>query len=229
MNKKRKILIGIFLGISIAIIGTIIFFVFSKQTSKIAEENNPQYDKNYTMPYYIKVNYEAQAITIYTKDEEGYHTVPYKVMICSTGTKTPKSGVYLLPEKSEKPSRARWIALEGEVWGQYGTRITEGILFHSVPYDKQTVSSLRWDDYDKLGEEASKGCIRLTVIDAKWIYENCMPGTKVEFYGSSDPGPLGKPVAKKISEESEILKRWDPTDPNEENPWNQIEKLNNKE
>ena len=30
--------------------------------------------------------------------------------------------------------------------------------------------------------------------------------------------------AKKISEESDVLKRWDPTDPNEENPWkNEIE------
>jgi len=223
MSKKKKILIGIMILIVVSIIGLVIFFAFSNKGEKeVGAENSSQYDSSYTMPYYIKVNHEAQVVSIYTQDENGYHTVPYKAMICSTGTKTPKKGVYRLPEKAEKPSRARWIALEGSVWGQYGTRITEGILFHSVPYDKQTASSLRWSDYDKLGEEASKGCIRLTVIDAKWIYENCMPGTKVEFYASSDPGPLGKPVAQKISDEFEILKRWDPTDPNEENPWHKV-------
>lgn len=45
-----------------------------------------------------------------------------------------------------------------------------------------------------------------------------MPGTKVEFYTSSNPGPLGKPTAQKITEDEEV-RNWDPTDPDPNNPW----------
>ena len=44
--------------------------------------------------YYIKVNYGAQVVTVYTKDSNGKYTKPVKAMICSTGTYTPKSGTY---------------------------------------------------------------------------------------------------------------------------------------
>jgi lipoprotein-anchoring transpeptidase ErfK/SrfK len=66
----------------------------------------------------------------------------------------------------------------GNVYGQYACRITGSILFHSVPYEKQDKSTLEWWEYDKLGETASLGCIRLTVEDAKWIYDNCAKGTR---------------------------------------------------
>lgn len=68
------------------------------------------------------------------------------------------------------------------------------------------------------GTSASAGCIRLTVQDAKWIYDNCKSGTTVEFYSSNEPGPLGKPESAKI-EEYEELRDWDPTDSDENNPW----------
>ena len=53
----------------------------------------------------------------------------------------------------------------------------------------------------------------------KWIFDNCETGTQVEFYSSEDPGPLGKPETQKISDYSEELKNWDPTDEKQENPW----------
>ena len=62
------------------------------------------------------------------------------------------------------------------------------------------------------------GCVRLTVEDAKWIYDNCPSGTYVEVYDSDDPGPLGKPEAMKLDADSPN-KGWDPTDPDERNPW----------
>ena len=71
------------------------------------------------------------------------------------------------------------------------------------------------------GTAASMGCIRMTVKDAKWIYENCKSGTTVEFYSSENPGPLGKPEAMKITEYNDY-RGWDPTDPNENNPWKEI-------
>lgn len=164
-------------------------------------------------PYYIRINRQQNCITVYTMDAVGEYTVPYKAMICSTGlyNATPR-GVYQISTKY------RWRELYGHVYGQYATRIHGGILFHSVPYYRKVEDTLCTDKYNKLGEQASMGCVRLTVEDAKWIAENCPEGTTVEIYDDDDPGPLGKPEAAKIDTGSPN-KGWDPTDPSEENPW----------
>lgn len=170
-----------------------------------------------SIPYYIKINNQANVVTIYTKDENGNYTVPYKAMICSIGTATPAAGnVYTIP--GGKWDRWTWGQMVGGVWAQYYTRIKGSILFHSVPYTSKDKGALEYWEYDKLGTKASAGCIRLTVQDAKWIYDNCKPGTKVEFYEDSNPGPLGKPTAQKISAD-EAVRGWDPTDPDVNNPW----------
>lgn len=161
--------------------------------------------------YYIKVNVLKNVVTVYEEKEGEY--VPVKAMVCSCGKDTPKEGTYAIGEKY------LWRDLFDQVYGQYASRITGYILFHSVPYlDKENKGSLEYWEYDKLGEEASAGCVRLTVEDAKWIYDYAKEGTKVEFYQDENPGPLGKPEAKKISDDLE-KRNWDPTDPDENNPW----------
>lgn len=164
-------------------------------------------------PYYIRVNRKQNCITIYLIDENGEYSVPYKAMICSTGlyNATPCGTFHL-------STKYLWRELYGGVYGQYATRITGGVLFHSVPYYKKNKTTLCTDKYNKLGQQASMGCIRLTVEDAKWIAENCPSGTTVEIYDDDDPGPLGKPQADKIDTDNPN-KGWDPTDPDEENPW----------
>lgn len=168
--------------------------------------------KQSTSPYFIKVNYGANVVTIYTKDSDGNYTVPFKVMVCSCGTYTPRNGTYKTTNKYV------WRPLIDNVYGHYATRITGQILFHSVPYTASSNDTLEYWEYDKLGQTASAGCVRLTVKDAKWIYNNCPRGTMVEFYSSSNPGPLGKPSAQKISSNVEC-RDWDPTDPAPGNPW----------
>ena len=167
-------------------------------------------------PYYIKVNRRQNCITIYTLDENGEYTVPYKAMICSTGlyNATPRGTFHL-------STKYLWRELYGKVYGQYATRITGGVLFHSVPYYKKSKSALCTDKYNKLGQQASMGCVRLTVEDAKWIADNCPSGTTVEIYDDDDPGPLGKPEAAHIDTDSPN-KGWDPTDPDVDNPWHQL-------
>jgi len=166
--------------------------------------------------YYIKVNRSANTITIYERDNNGFYSNPVKAFACSTGSATPSSGSYPLTSY-----KAEWVPLFGGVYGQYGWQVTGHIMLHSVPYTKKyDKSSLTYYNYDKLGTSASAGCIRLTVADAKWIFENCIEGTIVEFYSDySNPGPLGKPETKKISS-NYSLRGWDPTDPDENNPWN---------
>lgn len=172
--------------------------------------------------YYIKVNNTTNTVIIYTKNEDGNYIVPEKTMICSTGRATPLSGKYTIPGM-----KRRWHTLFGHtpgtyVYGQYITQITGNILFHSVTYTKNgDPSSLEYVEYDKLGTEASAGCIRLTVEDAKWIYDNVETGTTVEFYCDLDPGPLGKPSSQKISDNIEF-RGWDPTDPDPNNPWKKV-------
>ena len=74
--------------------------------------------------------------------------------------------------------------------------------------------------YNKLGDYASLGCVRMCVRDVKWIYDNCPSGTGVTIYDdAANPGPLGKPDSIKIPEDSAYA-GWDPTDPDENNPWN---------
>lgn len=170
-------------------------------------------EKDNIAKYYIIVNYSSNVVTVYEKDEEGNYTIPVKAMVCSTGSATPKSGIYKLTR-----SRYRWRALFGNVYGQYAVPIVGNILFHSVPYLKNgDPSSLEYWEYDKLGTSASAGCIRLTVADAIWIYNNCGTGTQVEFSAVAS-NPLGKPAARKISEYTE-LRGYDPTDPTANNPW----------
>lgn len=167
-------------------------------------------------PYYICINRKQNCITIYTLDGQGEYTVPYKAMICSTGlyNATPR-GIFQISTKY------RWRELYGGVYGQYATRIHGGVLFHSVPYYKKSESALCTDKYNKLGQQASMGCVRLTVEDAKWIAENCPAGTTVEIYDDDEPGPLGKPESLKIDTDSPN-KGWDPTDPAENNPWHEM-------
>lgn len=183
------------------------------EETKVDEKEEKKAKQNGTSQYYIRINYTANVVTIYTKDADGNYTIPVKALVCSTGTATPTSGVYKMSNKY------RWHMLNGGVYGQYCTRITGHILFHSVPYATNSPDSLKYTAYDKLGTKASAGCIRLTVQDAMWVYNNCASGTYVEFYSSSDPGPLGKPSARKISSNVDC-RNWDPTDPDPRNPWN---------
>ena len=181
-----------------------------------SNKSTPSSVKSNGRPYYVKVNYGANVVTVYTTDENNNYTVPVKSMVCSTGTATPRSGKY------QSGYKARWIKLFGNVHGQYSTRIVGNILFHSVPYLRYgDPASLEYWEYDKLGTTASAGCVRLSVLDAKWIYDNIGSGTIVEFYSDSNPGPLGKPGAKKISG-NETCRNWDPTDPDGNNPWKNV-------
>ena len=180
-------------------------------------EPSPEATPDLTGLYYIKVNVTANTVTVYIRGESGDFDRPIKAMVCSTGDDTPRSGVF-------KPGwRLEWQNLFYGVFGQYVTQITGNILFHSVPYQaKYNKNSLEYWEFDKLGTSASAGCVRLQVIDAKWIYDRYFDLAAVEFYEDPDPGPLGKPTAPKISDD-ELRRGWDPSDPDPDNFWNLTE------
>lgn len=164
-------------------------------------------------PYYLKVNRVQNIVIAYKKDANGHYNIPVKAMACSVGLngKTP-TGTYKTTDKYT------WRLLSGNVWGQYATRITGHYLFHSVPYFTQSKSNLEYEEYNKLGQAASLGCVRLSVADAKWIYDNCPKSTVVTIYDSTAKEPMAKPVPIKINV-NDSRRGWDPTDPDPRNPW----------
>lgn len=162
------------------------------------------------MRFLLKVNRLKNCITVYIQDDNGEFTIPVKAMRCSTGGDNTPLGVYKTTHKYE------FRKLLFDVYGQYATRIVGQILFHSSSYESDRKDTLIAEEFNKLGEPVSHGCIRLTVEDAKWIYEYCRLGTTVEIYEDEDPGPLGIPEVIKLPEDTV----WDPTDPSEDNPWN---------
>lgn len=152
--------------------------------------------------YVLRVNKGSNVVTVLTQDGTGEYTIAFKRFVCSVGNDTPIGTFYT-------PTKYRWRELIGPSYGQYSTRIVGGILFHSVPYNKMNIYTLSPRMYNQLGTTCSHGCVRLTCGDAKWIYDICALGTRVDIIiGGNDS--LSKPSAQKLP----LNQTWDPTDPN---------------
>lgn len=173
---------------------------------------NQNINSSYTNPYAIYVNRKMNTVTVYTYDENGDYTIPVRAMVCScgksNGTITGEFETYFTNE---------WHALFDNVYGHYVSGISGDYLFHSVPYYTTSPDKLEVEEFNKLGTDASLGCVRMAIADTKWIYENCAVGTYVKIYDDDNPGPLGKPDTIKITDMS---CGWDPTDDDENNPYN---------
>lgn len=186
--------------------------VIGADSQNLGQTNNAV--ENNISPYYIKINVQSNVITIYKKDGNGNYNIPLKSMICSCGMTTQTEGTYSL----KKYNNWQWKTVDNG-YGRYATQITGDILINSAPYtEKGNTSSLKYEEYDKLGTYTSSKSILLTVADAKWIYENCPPETQVTFYTSETASPLNVTKTQLISEDIEV-RGWDPTDPDENNPW----------
>lgn len=157
--------------------------------------------------YQINVSLKDNMITIFAKDGNKGYTVPVKAMICSVGMPghQTRTGTYSLTKAG------RWHPLRYNSNGQYATRYSGPYLFHSVTYNKLGDRySLQKKEFKKLGTAASHGCIRLQVIDAKWIYEHSGRCTAV-IKSKISMKPFTKPEAEKIKKSSKGY--YDPTDP----------------
>lgn len=166
--------------------------------------------------YAVAVNTAQNIVIVYAKGADGNYTVPVKAMACScgrSGHETP-SGQYTTLAKQ------RWLYLIDGTYGQYCTKFKEHYWFHSVPYYTQDPSDLEWPEYNKLGNNASAGCVRMCVRDVKWVYDNLSIGTVVRVYSSGAQEPLAKPAPIRIDTSDTNEKRgWDPTDPDPNNPY----------
>ena len=152
-----------------------------------------------------------------------------RVMICSSGRKkheTPTGSFKIYDSYTYKVLGTA----DTHCYGFYACRFRTHHLFHSVPisYDagRSQENGHRMCDmhkYEKLGTVASDGCVRLTVADAKWIYDLYDGGkTKIAVRIVKDAGPTPEKPPKVIWEEPYTDKNgygWDPTDPDPNNPY----------
>lgn len=188
------------------------------------EQSKPQEKAEYIppenakLPYYIKVNRALCTVTIYGIDSNGEYTIPVKAFACSVG----REGHETITGTFQMCENYNWmLPMQDGTYAQFAYRIKKGTgyMFHSVPCFQNKKNTLETEEFNKLGSPASLGCVRLTVADAKWIYDNCPIGTTTEIYDDlSTPGPLGKPDTIKIPV-NHTWANWDPTDPDSKNPW----------
>ena len=178
----------------------------------IVENNKKDGSQNL---YSVKINRRTNTVTVYTYDENGDYVVPVRAMVCSCGEMTQENitpvGEYSVYFKNY------WHALFGDVYGKYVTGFSGHYLFHSVPYTNTESYTLKADEFNKLGTNASQGCVRLMISDAKWVYDNLDMYTEVIVIDDdSKADPLGTPPTVKV----DTSVGWDPTDPHEDNPYN---------
>lgn len=165
--------------------------------------------------YYIRLNKKQNVVMIYGLDTSNNYSILVKTFVISAGKNTPL-GEFELKEKHD------YISFAAGTNGRYATRINGSYWFHSVPYYNVPKdghwNSILYNEFNKLGSYASLGCIRMTVIDAKWIYENVPSGTMIYIYESDElPEGVVKPIPPKIDINSP-KRGWDPTDPDIANP-----------
>ena len=129
--------------------------------------------------YMLKISVDDQRVYAY-KWVNGSYTQLVRTMKCSTGTTSDPTplGTYQAGGRC-----GRWYYFKKfDCWAQYAYRISGPYLFHSVLYSEKDTSTLRQSSVNNLGRRASHGCVRLSVEDAKWIYDNCPAGTTVKVY-----------------------------------------------
>lgn len=179
---------------------------------------------------YIEINRAASAVTIYLYNEETKkYDIPVKTCSVSVGADTwTNAGTSKLNEDSSyTPLGTYSVCTNGQsvkytvkpmlepdgqtLYARWTTHIVGNVYFHSIAVGTDSHYALPYYTYNRLGSPASAGCIRMTVADAKWIFDYARTGTTVKVIkgNSKKPGPLGKAPVIKTSAGI----NYDPTDP----------------
>lgn len=161
----------------------------------------------------------VSSITINTATEQviayDLNNQPVQVFACSTGVHgNTYVGTYRTSNYYD------WHLMNGGVYSRYAVRFNNHELMHSVPYYRHSPDSLEYRQFNRLGTPASAGCCRMALADAKWIYDNTVPGTTVNVV--KDPNlvyPLTRPIIN-VDESNTLTRGWDPTDTDPRSPYN---------
>lgn len=130
--------------------------------------NTYDYKKKYNNVYKVVVHIGNQTVDVYNNNEL------IRTMACSTGVDSAPTptGTFVVGNKG--------TSFFSDKYGEgayYWTSFLGNYLFHSVPFDKN--GKIIQTEVSKLGQKASHGCVRLSIDNAKWIYNNIPQYTKV--------------------------------------------------
>ncbi len=151
--------------------------VAEKTTQEMLFSSAAEASDQYVMPYKLVVDVSDQRVYCYSWSGGEFSNL-VRTMVCSSGTKSDPTplGTYM----ATTGKGARWhYFTKWECWAQYAYYIEGDIMFHSVLYARQDEASVTRSSVNNLGKRASHGCVRLSVEDAKWIWENCPSRTTV--------------------------------------------------
>ena len=148
--------------------------VCDARTQRILYSDLAKASDMYVSPYAAKVSTKQNKVWIYKWTGHDYSDL-HKTFICTTGkASTPTiTGTFQAPGQN-----GVWYKMDG-CWVMYSFVIDGGYFFHSVLFNKEGDKTPTSSSVANLGKNASHGCVRLAVDDAKWIYENCLPGMTV--------------------------------------------------
>ena len=119
----------------------------------------------------ILVNTSTNRVAIFKGSKNKW--VRQKYWYCTSG----KSSTPTVKGQFTVGSRGKSFGKGYTCW--YWTQFYGDYLFHSVLYQQGSMSRIQ---DGRLGINASHGCIRLNINNAKWIYDNIPRGTKVVAY-----------------------------------------------
>ena len=141
---------------------------------KLYSEDAKKSDE-YVSAYKAYVSRKKNKVWIYKWTGAGY-TKLAKTFRCTTGArKTPtKKGTF----QAVGQAGMRWWKMDG-CWVQYCFIIDGGYFFHSLLYTHKGAKRPTSASVANLGRNASHGCVRLELKNAKWIYDHCEPGMTV--------------------------------------------------
>ena len=149
--------------------------VADAKTQQVLFSTKAKQAKEYVFPYKIVVDISKQRVYVGKWTGAGY-TKLVKTMKCSTGkdgTPTP-TGTY---QALGRGSGEWYYFKDYNCYAKWGYVIVGGILFHSVTFN--SAKQLNKSSVRNLGHKASHGCVRLSIKNAKWIYDHCPSGTTV--------------------------------------------------
>ena len=185
--------------------------------------DEPKSDGQHLLVVYLG----SQAVVAYESQDGEW--IQQRVMICSTGRRKGATPVGTFKIYDSFPYKE--LGTSGaHCFGLWACRFKTHHLFHSVPISfnagRDPEKGHRMCDmhkYQMLGSVASDGCVRLTVLDAKWIYDLYNKGAvKIAVRVVNDRGPTPERPPAVIWTEPYTDKKgygWDPTDPDPNNPY----------
>ncbi|MBF8982775.1 L,D-transpeptidase family protein [Lutibacter sp. B2] len=123
--------------------------------------------------HYIWIDTTKNLTYIFKGENKNWNLT--KTMVCTDG----KASTPTIKGNFTIQGRAPWLtSYNGKVKAKYKVNFFGHYYFHSILFDskgKKVVDS-------RLGKSLSHGCVRLSVDNAKWIYDNIKNGTGLYIY-----------------------------------------------